>query len=254
MWRVEVPLAARYASVAGQDLFHVGVGNAARPRDESRVAGHRLQSDQGLQVVAVQLGIAGRQLAETGSHRSAVHRVRHHVGHAIEPGRAAEILGYREQSVLGIFTRSEQTRRTEYAGAHFQVGGNRLLNGGVANLVSQHLEQPALVQVGSGQLRGQDEIGIQVGARVVRRVQAGDGSVRQAHRTGADQIGQQQSPRVGVCQPGFQQPIHRCCSRIELPAVGACLLERASASVLQVTQLRARRLSKRLEAGSDMTL
>ena len=54
----------------------------------------------------------------------------------------------------------------------FRLPGTERLRRGVAHLVAQHLEQPPAIEIGIGELRGQDQIRIEIGARVVRVVDA----------------------------------------------------------------------------------
>ena len=197
----EVPLHARHAEIAGQNLLDVRIADATRPLEEPAVAGHRDQTRERLQVVAVELGIRGRKLPEPCRHGRLRHGVHHEVDHAIEPRRAAQVLGDADQAVLGVLAGAEEAGRTEHAGRERQVAGDRRLRRREADFVAQHLHHPALVEVGIGELRGQDEIRIEIGAGVVRRVQP-RASVR------VESIGEQQRSRIGMSQAT------RCNSRL----------------------------------------
>ena len=108
--RREVPLAARHAVAAGQHLVDVRVGDAAAPFEEAIVAGHQRQPRQHLQVVAVELGVGGRQLAESRVDRRRRHGVGDHVHHPGVPRRPAQVLGDGDQPVLGVLAGAKQAR------------------------------------------------------------------------------------------------------------------------------------------------
>ena len=200
--RLKVPLVARNATAAGEDFFDIGVADPPGPVEEPLVAGHRGDPDQRLEIVAVGLGVGGGERPEPRRHRRVGHRVRDHVDHAIEPWRAAEVLGDGNQAVFRVLGGAEETRRADLAIREREIGRNRSLDRGVAHVVPQHLHQAAVIEVRVRELRGQDQIGIQIGARVVRRVDpllaVGDGAIRQ-----------QQRLRIRMLQPGVQNALRR---------------------------------------------
>ena len=172
------------------------------------------EADERLQVVAVELGVRGRQLPEARRHGRLRHRVRREVDHAIEPRRASEVLGDADEAVLRVLAGAEEAGRTELAGRERQVAGDRRLGRREADFVSQHLEHPSFVEVGVGELRGQDEIGIEIGAGVVRRV---DPRARDPRRLDREE----RRSRIGMGEPGVQQSPRRGHCLLELDPVGA---------------------------------
>ena len=111
----EVPLHAGHAEVAGQHLVDVGIADAAGPLEKARVAGHRDETDERLQVVAVELGIRGGQHPEARRDGSLRHRVHGQVDHAIEPRRAAQVLGDADEAVLRVLAGAKKAGRDRAA-------------------------------------------------------------------------------------------------------------------------------------------
>ena len=84
-------------------------------------SGHGHEANERLQVVAVELGVRGRQLPEARRHGRLRHRVRGEVDHAIEPRRAPEVLGDADEAVLRVLAGAKEAGRTEHAGRERQV-------------------------------------------------------------------------------------------------------------------------------------
>ncbi len=160
----EVPLHAGDAEVARQHLLYVSVPDAACPLEKSPVPCHRDKAHERLQVVAVKLGVRGGKLPEARRHGCLRHRVRREIDHAMEPGRASQVLGHADEAVLRVLAGAEEAGWARRAGREGQVAGDRRLGRREADFVSQHLEHPSFVQVGVGELRSQHEIRIEIGA------------------------------------------------------------------------------------------
>ena len=200
----EVPGVPGEAVVARQHLEDVRVAQPLRPFQEAALAGHGRQPHQRLQHVAVQLRALVGQGPEIARHRRALHEGRGHVGHAIEPRRAAEQLGDGEQPVLGVLGRPEQARRAELPGLQLEVGRDAVGRRRVADLVSQHVAHPSLVDGAVGEEGRGHEVRIVVGPGVVGRVEVAR-AVGGASVAGKV-VGQQQRALVGVREPGVHHP------------------------------------------------
>ena len=202
--------------VLRQDLAHVGVADPARPLEVAGIPGHRREPDQALQRVAVELRAGVGQRAEVARDRRLPHQVGRHVGHPVEPGRAAEQLGDGEQAVLRVLGRPEQARRPEDAGLEVEVGRDAVLGVRVADLVAQHLAQAAFEYGPVGEPGRGHEVGVVVRAGVVGPVDVQ--ALRPALEARQD-VGQQQRSRVGVGQPRVQHPARAAEHLLDLDAV-----------------------------------
>ena len=189
--------------VLREDLPHVGVADPLGPLEEAPVAGHRREAHERLERVAVQLGAGVGQRAEVARDRRVPHQVGRHVRHAVEPGRAAEQLGDRDEPVLGVLRGAEEARRAELARLEVEVGRDAVLRVRVADLVAQHLAQAALVERPVREPGGGHEVRVVVRPGVVRPVDVQ--ALRPAGRPGED-VGQQERALVGVREPRVRHP------------------------------------------------
>jgi hypothetical protein len=73
----------------------------------ARIGGRGHQPRQHLQHVAVDFGSRAGQVAPARFYRRLLHYTSRHFTHAIEPRRAAEQFGDREQAVLGVLGGAE---------------------------------------------------------------------------------------------------------------------------------------------------
>ena len=182
------------------------------------VVGHRDETGERLQVVAVELGIRSGKHPEARRDGSLRHRVHGEVDHAIEPRRAAQVLGDADEAILRVLAGAKKAGGTELTGRERQVAGDRGLRRGVADFVAQHLQHPALVQVGVSELRGQDEIRIEIGAGVMRRVHP-LAPIR------LETIREERGSGISMSEPRVQQPPCGGDGLLELHAIGAGTFE-----------------------------
>ena len=210
---LKVPRQAGNPARPWQDFLDVGVADAACPRQRARISRHRGNPHQRLQVVPVGFSIRGGEGAEPRRHRRVGHRVRDHVHHPVEPRRAAQVLGDRDEPVLGILRRAEEARSADFVGGECEIARYGTLDGRVPHLVSQHLHHPSVVQVRIGEMGRQDQVGIEIGSRVVRRVEP-------FPAIGHGTIGQEQRSRVRVSHPGVQDAARCLDGAFELRRVG----------------------------------
>ena len=219
---LEVPGVAGQAVVAREDLLHVGVTDPLRPLQEAAVAGHGGEAHEGLQHVAVELRARVRQLAERALDGRVLHEGRRHVRHPVEPGRTAEQLGDREQAVLRVLGRAEETGRPELARLELEVAGDAVAGVGVFDLAAQHVAQAPVVQRAVGEEGGGHEVRIVVGAGVVRRVEVHG---RGLSLDPGQVVGKEQRPFVGVGEPGLHHAARAAEDLLGAHAVLGGLLE-----------------------------
>ena len=87
------------------------------------------------------------------------------------------------------------------------------------------MQHAAVIQVRIGQVRGQDEVRVEVGAGVVRSVEARGVARLEALQVAGNTVGEEQRLSVGVRQPRFEDALHGGGDGVKGTAVGARLGE-----------------------------